>query len=87
MRPLFEAVKGKTAKHSVDWTGERTHAFTDTKKALASATMLAPSSLDAPIAITTDVTDYPVGAVHEQLDNCAWQPLAFAVKRKEAKRK
>ncbi|KAL7857065.1 hypothetical protein SRHO_G00159640 [Serrasalmus rhombeus] len=77
MHPLYEALKGKAAKHAVDWTNERLLAFNAAKRALADATMLAHPSPDAPIAITTDASDYAVGAVHEQWVDGAWQPLAF----------
>ena len=77
MRPLYEALKGKTTKHIIDWTAEREAAFGDTKRALAEATMLAHPLPAALIALTTDASDYAVGAVHEQLVNGVWQPLAF----------
>ena len=77
MQPLYEALKGKSSRHAVDWTVERDKAFEDAKAALAGATMLAHPSPDAQIAITTDASDYAVGAVHEQWVNGAWQPLAF----------
>ena len=76
MRPLHEALKGKP-KHAVDWTESRDKAFTDTKTALENATMLAHSSATAPIAITSDASDYAVGAVYEQWVGGAWQLLAF----------
>ena len=39
--------------------------------------MLAHSSATASIAITSDASDYAVGAVYEQWVGGAWQPLAF----------
>ena len=77
MRLLYEALKGKAHKHSVDWSEERNRAFLDAKPALANATMLAHPSPDAPITITIDASDYAVGAVHKQWLSGAWQPLAF----------
>ncbi|KAJ8415608.1 hypothetical protein AAFF_G00425880 [Aldrovandia affinis] len=47
--------------------------FKDTKAALAQAAMLAHPHT-APIAITTDASDYAVGAVYEQWVGGAWQP-------------
>ena len=76
MQPLHEALKGK-ATHAVDWTEGRDKAFADTKAALAQATMLAHPSATASIAITSDASDYAVGAVYEQWVGGAWQPLAF----------
>lgn len=78
MGPLHEALKGGRApKRTVEWTTERQTAFTDTKTALAKATLLAHPAPDAIISITTDASDYAVGAVHEQWVDGAWQSLAF----------
>ena len=77
MQPLYEALKGKAARHAVIWTEERNRAFEDAKAALAKATMLAHSAPKVPISITSDASDYAVGAVHEQWVKGAWQPLAF----------
>ena len=77
MRPLYGALKDKSPNQAVDWTAEREKAFEATKAALGEAAMLAHPSHDAPIAITTDASDYAVGAVHEQWVDGAWQPLAF----------
>ncbi|KAG1936440.1 interleukin-1 receptor accessory protein-like 1-A [Pimephales promelas] len=59
MRPLHKALKGKP-KQDVDWTDSRDEAFAATKAALANATMLAHPSPTAPIAITSDASDYAV---------------------------
>ena len=56
-------------------------AFNATKAALARATMLAHPVPSAPIAITSDASDYAVGAVYEQWVDGAWQPLAFFSRR------
>ncbi|KAJ8401708.1 hypothetical protein AAFF_G00376790 [Aldrovandia affinis] len=77
LRPLYEALKGKSPNQAIEWTAEREGAFKDTKAALAQAAMLAHPSHTAPIAITTDASDYAVGAVYEQWVGGAWQPLAF----------
>ncbi|KAL1256232.1 hypothetical protein QQF64_011777 [Cirrhinus molitorella] len=77
MQPLYEALKGKKPKHTVDWTVDKEKAFTDTKAALANAAMLAHPLPAAPIAITSDASDYAVVAVYEQWAGSAWQPLAF----------
>ncbi|KAJ8371440.1 hypothetical protein AAFF_G00310730 [Aldrovandia affinis] len=58
------------------WSKEMTKAFTDTKQALANATTLVHPLANALIVLTTDASDYSVGAVHEQLVDGAWQPLA-----------
>lgn len=77
MRPLYEALKGKSDNQPVDWTSEREVAFKETKTALAQAALLAHPSPTAPIALTTDASDYAVGGVFEQWVDGAWQPLAF----------
>ncbi|KAM9332585.1 uncharacterized protein KZ484_017662 [Pholidichthys leucotaenia] len=66
MRPLYEALKGKSPRHTVEWSADREKAFENTKLALASTTMLAHPSPNAPIAITMDASDYAIRAVHEQ---------------------
>uniref|UniRef100_A0A8C5DEF6 Gypsy retrotransposon integrase-like protein 1 n=1 Tax=Gouania willdenowi TaxID=441366 RepID=A0A8C5DEF6_GOUWI len=77
MRPLYEALKGRAPNQDIDWTTERAKAFEDTKAALCQATMLVHPSPGAPVALTTDASDYAVGAVFEQWVGGAWQPLAF----------
>ena len=77
MRPLYEALKGKAPIQEIDWTVEAEVAFKEVKTALAQAALLAHPSLTAPVSITTDASDYAVGAVHEQWVEGAWQPLAF----------
>lgn len=47
------------------------------KLTLSQATMLFHLFPDALISITTDASDYAVVAVHEQLVNGVWQPLAY----------
>lgn len=77
MQPLYEALKGKPAKLTLTWSEEMDRAFKGTKQALAKAAMLAHPLPEAPIALTTDASDYAVGAVYEQLVDGHWQPLAF----------
>ncbi|KAJ8387700.1 hypothetical protein AAFF_G00151310 [Aldrovandia affinis] len=75
MRSLYKALKGKSAKLTVGWSEEMTKAFTDTKQTFANVTLLAHLLPNAPIALTTDTSDYAVGTM--QLVNGAWQPLTF----------
>ncbi|KAF7642975.1 hypothetical protein LDENG_00247100, partial [Lucifuga dentata] len=77
MFPLYEAIKGEVAKYALDWTEERSKAFESMKSALANATLLAHPRSDALTALTTDVSGFVVEAVHEQLVDGIWQPLAF----------
>ena len=81
MQPLYDALKGTKDSDDVDWSPERLQAFEDAKAALARAAMLAHPSPAAPIALTTDASDYAVGAVCEQWVDGAWQPLAFFSKK------
>ena len=77
MKPLFAAVAGKKGKDLVEWDPQTIKAFTDTKSALASATLLHHPEHNADIALTTDASDIGVGAVLEQQVDGHWQPLAF----------
>ena len=81
MHPLYGALRGKKSKDELDWTSEMDEAFTAAKSALADAALLAHPSPAAPIALTTDASDYAVGAVCEQWVNGGWQPLAFFSKQ------
>ena len=75
MRPLYSAISGKAKL--VEWTDEMNMAFTQTKEALAQATMLVHPHPEAPTALTVDASDVAVGGVLEQLIDGNWQPLAF----------
>ena len=76
MRPSQEALKGKP-RHSVEWTERRHRAFAAPKAALANANMLLHPSSTALIAITSDASEYALGAIYEQWEGGDWQPLAF----------
>ena len=75
MLPLYKAI-AKKAK-LVEWTEDRTDAFTKVKEALAQATMLVHPVSDAPTALTVDASNLAVGGVLEQLIDGVWKPLAF----------
>lgn len=77
MHPLYDALKGKKGDQNIEWTPEMSLAFEQAKAALANAALLAHPDPAAPIALTTDASDYAVGAVCEQWSDGAWQPLAF----------
>ena len=81
MRPLYRALRGKGPRDDVDWSPGRDGAFEAAKAALATAALLAHPSPTAPVALTTDASDYAVGAVCEQWVSGAWQPLAFFSKQ------
>ncbi|KAJ8390478.1 hypothetical protein AAFF_G00102750 [Aldrovandia affinis] len=48
LRPLYEALKGKSPNQAIEWTAEREGAFKDTKAALAQAAMLAHPRIRRP---------------------------------------
>lgn len=64
----------------MDWSSERTDAFDVTKTALANTALLAHPSPTAPVALTTDASDY-IGVVCEQWVDGSWQLLAFSSKK------
>ena len=80
MHPLYAALKGKKDNDAVDWSPEMVQAFGDAKAALAKAAMLAHPSPAAPIALTTDASDYAVGAVCEQWVSGPGSPWPFSVR-------
>ena len=81
LSPLYDATKSTGSKsalqRAVDWTTERIRAFRESKAALARAAMLSHFVQGAPIALTTDASDFAVGAVLEQQIGGAWRPLGF----------
>ena len=77
MHPLYEALKGKKGNQDIEWTTERLQAFDKAKTALADAALLTHPNPAAPITLTSDASDYAVGAVCEQWADEVWKPLAF----------
>ena len=81
MAPLHEATAGaqtkKATRQKVTWTPELQAAFQRTKTALAKATTLIHFTPGAPLALTTDASDFAIGGVVEQLVSGEWQPLGF----------
>ncbi|XP_034169797.2 uncharacterized protein K02A2.6-like [Pangasianodon hypophthalmus] len=64
--PSIGPLKSGTPRLILKWSDEMIGAFDSTKQALADAAMLAHPLPDSPIAITTDASDFEVGAVLEQ---------------------
>ena len=64
MQPLYQAIAGKSK--ILTWSEDMIRAFSETKKALANATMLVHPRFNAPIALTVDAFDIAVGAVLQQ---------------------
>ena len=82
MSPLYDVTEGAgTSKASmaraVEWTPHRVKAFQATKAALAAAARLVHFTAGTPLALTTDVSDFTVGAVLEQRVHWVWVPLGF----------
>ena len=81
MAPLHTATAGAqtkaAGKKKVVWTPERDAAFQNTKSALVQATHLLHFTPGAPLALTTDASDFAVGGVVEQLVQGNWRPLGF----------
>ena len=75
MRPLYKAMSGKTK--DLVWDKEMEKAFSDTKSAMAQASMLTHPVQDAPISLVTDASEVAVGAILQQQINNQWIPLAF----------
>ena len=81
MQPLYQAVAGKSKQKNLTWSEDMIRAFTDTKEALANATMLVHPRFNAPTALTVDASDIAVGAVLQQKIGENWNPLAFFSKQ------
>ena len=82
MSPLYDAVAGcgpgkVPLSRPVEWTPTRVKAFNEVKASLARATTLTHFVANAPLALTTDASDFAVGAVLEQRVSGIWQPLGF----------
>ena len=73
--PLFDLLKGKPK--SLDWTPACQTSFEAVKSALAATTLLHHPRTGANLAVTTDASNYAIGAVLEQRGPSGWEPLAF----------
>lgn len=71
---LVGSVKGS---HPVVFTKTEMNAFEACKQDLCNAAMLAHPNCNAKLALVTDASDTAIGAVLQQLQDDAWQPLAF----------
>ena len=61
----------------LDWSPTTEAAFSDTKEALANASLLTHPKPDAPTSIVTDASEVAVGAVLQQHINQVWCPIAY----------
>ena len=77
MKPLYKALSTKPRPKELDWTPGLDHAFQESKRLLADATLLHHPVPGARTVLTTDTSDIAIGAVLEQRIDKHWQPLAF----------
>ena len=75
LTPLFDLLRGKPK--TIAWTPSHQTAFDAIKDALAAAALLHHPRPDAPLALTTDASNFAIGAVLEQRGKNGWEPLAF----------
>jgi hypothetical protein len=76
--PLHAVLTPKTkSKATIKWTPEMAQAFTDCKQSLSTATLLAHPVIGVDLALSTDASDFSIGACLQQRVNNDWQPLAF----------
>ncbi|KAJ8724718.1 hypothetical protein PYW07_015676 [Mythimna separata] len=71
---LTGSVKGS---HPVTLSPQEHEAFQHCKDSLCQAALLAHPDCNAKMALVTDASDKAIGAVLQQLNEGAWQPLAF----------
>ena len=64
-RPLYKAIIGVPKSKTLQWSDQMIQVFKDTKDSLAKQTLLHHPIKDAPIAVTSDVSDFTIGAVLE----------------------
>ena len=78
---LYNATAGASSKAALqqdfEWTESRLRAFQESNARLSRATLLAHFAPNSPLALTTDTSDFAVGAVLEQKVAGHWRPLAF----------
>ena len=72
---LFEALRNKPKV--LKWDDNCQRSFEAIKSALIKATMLHHPRSDAHFAITSDASNYAIGAVLEQRGPLGWEPLSF----------
>ena len=81
LSPLYDATAGTSSKsqlqREIEWTTPMLRAFQEAKTRLAKVTLLAHFVSNAELALTTDTSDFVVGAVLEQKVVGSWRPLAF----------
>lgn len=81
--PLHALTHGakKKDKRPLEWNREAEQAFEDCKKQLAEATLLAHPAENVPLTLSTDASEFAMGAILEQHINGNHQPLGFFSKK------
>lgn len=81
--PLHALTQGakKRDKRPPKWNQEAEQAFKDCKKQLAEATLLAHPAENVPLILSTDASDFAIGATLEQYVKGHRQPLGFFSKK------
>ena len=77
LQPLHQALAADT----LSWTSNCQKAFDDTKQALSAAVVLVHPQPNAATCITTDASNFAVGAVLEQFIAGQWKPISFFSKK------
>lgn len=77
--PLNDLAKSckKRDKTPIVWNDQSIKAFSDSKQALANATLLVFQKPDSHLSLMVDASDVAIGAVVQQKSVDGWQPLAF----------
>ena len=75
LTPLFDLLRGKPKQ--IPWEDIHQQSFDAIKEALAAASLLFHPRQNANLALTTDASNYAIGAVLEQRGKQGWEPLAF----------
>ena len=70
----------KKGNMPIIWSEESKASFSELKRALANAMMLAHPITGALISLAVDASDFAIGAVLQQRANDTWQPLGFLTK-------
>jgi hypothetical protein len=86
LRPLTDSLRGGAPPSAaVTWSPPMETAFSEVKRALAAATLLAHPSQHAELAVVVDASASHVGAALQQRSSAtaAWQPLGFFSKKLE----
>lgn len=75
--PINALMKGKHKSNSIRWTNEAKTAFHKLKKLLATSPILGSADVSLPFVITTDASNYGVGAVLSQQDPVGEKAVAY----------